>query len=128
MTSYTEDQIFAAWHRKHWMLSSAKELLAELKKEDAHVHDFTDDDTITVKEIREAFPRTLNFPSAWTVEDLLKDISEHREPKYLVGTVWQDAHGAVYLRGVRCWKKFGTQVDFADNVPVRPLKRMDVTD
>lgn len=127
MTSYTEEDIRETLRRMGWTEDSRKVLMERLK-ENSHVHDFTDDDTISVKELKDAWRRRLSLVSQDTVTDLLKDISEHREPEYPIGTVWEDAHGQVYFRWSRTqWMKFGTQVRFADNIPARPLKRMDVT-
>ena len=129
--SYTEEEIRKAW--KVLELSGfgstyINTLIQALKAEDAHLHDFADADTITVKEIREAWTRMGN-PATWTsqrADVFLKDISEHREPVYPQGSIWRDRVGLIYCRDGRNWLRFGTQVTFADNVPLRPLKRMEI--
>ena len=61
------------------------------------MHDFTDADMITVKEIRDAWGR--RYPSSSSrVNDFLRDISERREPVYIPGKIYQVANGGYYLR------------------------------
>jgi hypothetical protein len=127
MTSYTEEEIRKAFSLQgnsiHYSLG---ELLASLRKlKDTHVHDFTDDDTITVRELRESWER-VRGPSPGTGL-LLEDISKHREPEYPAGSVWRDRNEVTWMRVAgRKWKQFGNVMAWADNVPARPLKRMDV--
>ena len=131
--TYTEDEIRKAWkilEMSGFGASYIEVLLQalEMNRKDNHIHDFTDDDTITVKEIREAWTRMGN-PATWTsqrTDVFLKDISEHREPVYPQGSIWRDRVGLIYCRDGRNWLRFGTQVPFADNVPHRPLKRMEI--
>lgn len=109
-----------------------------------HVHDFADTDTVTVREIRDAFRRILpdgrcqmcgakfhgNDPPS---EYFLRDISEHREPEYPRHSVWKDDNGVIWQRTSAArsryaqWLRMGMDGIYGDSSPKRPLRRMDVT-
>jgi hypothetical protein len=88
---YTEKQIREAWRHawagKGWTfpVSAVDDLVSQLR----HVHDFADTDTVTAREVREAFRRILpndccqRCGSGFHGKDrpaefFLKDISRHR--------------------------------------------------
>lgn len=139
MRSYTEGEIRRAWNLatsrielENLHMSTADVLISELKKKD-HVHDFADTDTITVKELREAWLRA-NAPERVAITNfarLLTDISSHREPEYPYASTWKDGNGVVWQRAmdddgkVNMWLRMGYKGKFSDNYPKRPLKRMD---
>jgi hypothetical protein len=133
---YTEDQIRKAWitafggphmHADPTFPTWSSDALVRQLKEDDHVHDFADTDTITVKELREAWMRA-NAPETVALANyaiFLTDISKHREPEYPAGTVWKDRKGVIYRRTVDGrWQQFGTSSIQADIVPSRPLSQM----
>jgi hypothetical protein len=99
---------------------SAEVLVRELKK--GHVHDWAPADTITVKELREAY---MNVEDAFDEGTLLRYISEHREPEYKPGTVWKDSVGVIWLRGQnKSWTRCGSVCTHNDGAPRRPLTPM----
>ena len=100
-------------------------VIAELKKDSHHHHDFADHDTITVKEIRESWKR-LCYGTIADVNTLLRDISTHREPEHPHGSVWKDRNGAIWFRSGNTWLKPGDSLVYTDTRPLRPLQRMDV--
>ena len=131
MSYYPENKIREAC-RKVVMLTPAieEQLMTALKKED----DLADTDTITVKELREAWHRDRN-PAAWTSQRLdtfLRDISKHREPEYPYASVWRDNDGIVWMRAmddrdrVNMWLRMGREGKYSDGYPKRPLRRMDI--
>jgi hypothetical protein len=131
LVTYTEDDIRKAW--KQTGLGTFSELWLEslitaLNEKKDHVHDFADTDIITVKELREAWNgRTVNGMIARNNQDpeaLLRNISEHREPGYEIGTVVKDNTGCVYLRLKTGWWRFGSSMVFEFSAPKRPLFRM----
>jgi hypothetical protein len=88
--TYTEEQIRRAFERHQGCFTIIPVSFASLMAELDHVHDFADGDTVTAKEIRDAFTRVLpdgrcrrcgskfhgnDVPS----EYFLRDISKHRE-------------------------------------------------
>lgn len=89
--TYTEEQIRRAWEKKGQSAgSSPVNALIEQLRKDGHVHDFADGDTVTAKEIRDAFTRVLPYGRCLRCgskfhgndipsEYFLRDISEHRE-------------------------------------------------
>lgn len=123
---YTEDQIREAWvkafggvHMPTFPSWSADALVARLKK-DNHMHDWADTDTITVAELRTAYN---------TVEggfgDLLRWISEHRDPTLRVDSVWRDDRGIIWQRTTaRKWLRVGFAGTWDDQTPKRPLHEM----
>ena len=136
--SYTEEEIRKAW--KVLELSGfgstyINTLIQALKAEDAHLHDFADADTITVKEIRETFQRLLPEDSCRMCgakfhggdkpsEYFLKDVSEHREPEYPVKTYWKDAKGKIWYTSGETWQKMQGAEGESHDIPLRPLKKM----
>jgi len=140
MTGYTEDEVRKAIKAlefySHGHLEKVIENLREMKS--GHLHDFADNDTITVKEIREACKRILpndccqkcgaSFHAGDKPSDyLLQDISSHREPKYPVNSTWKDADDQIWHRiSGNYWKRMGESGGFPDSTPRRPLRRMDV--
>lgn len=96
-----------------------EELIGMLQKT-SHEHDFTDADTVTVKELRDASRKGNVF-----LPSLLAEISRNREPEYADGTVVRDAKGRWWeRRRVTGWVTFGTATVYPDNSPVRPLECM----
>jgi hypothetical protein len=140
MGSYAEEEIRAAWNRATSRIEAENlsqctidVLISELRKKD-HVHDFADTDTITVKELREAWRRA-NAPASVAIANfamLLTDISSHREPEHPYASTWKDDNGVVWQRAmdgngkVNMWLRMGHAGKFSDSQPKRPLKRMDV--
>jgi hypothetical protein len=128
--TYTEEEIRRAWGRtaSNWNQNQVNLLIAELEKKD-HRHDLADSDTVTAKEVRAAWDRldALQGPGSVTSGQLLRDISEHREPEYPVKTIWKDADGSIWVRlpGMR-WGRLAQLNISPDNAPKRPLRRMDV--
>lgn len=125
MTSYTEKEIRRVARELPFLAVATEELLIErLRKntKDNHVHDFTDTDTITVKEIREAWGR-LNYrlTTAGGPEGLLLDISSHRE-NFGNNSVAEDPEGNIWkLKGGR-WQIFGSTMTVSYGTPRRPLR------
>jgi hypothetical protein len=100
--------------------------LREMQANDGHVHDFADDDTLTVREFKAALTR-MTDAGGWDADRFLRDISEHREPDYPPRSVWKDRNGVAWCRTRdKRWTQFGISVTWADAVPARPLLRMDV--
>jgi hypothetical protein len=105
--SYSENKIRAVCRDKlYYPPASIDSLIAALRAKDDHVHDFTETDTITVREFREAWDRQfpgmypLQIPAAdrrATFERFLRDISDHREPQYVPGNLYRTLSGGVYL-------------------------------
>jgi hypothetical protein len=123
--TYTEAQIREAWNARLRDDSDINELIYALKKlpkgNFVPIHEWADDDTITVKEIREAFKR-LTSAAHFNVPAFLRDISEHREPRYPMGTVVKDAKGKFWQLGEsRFWFSFGQTAVVMHHVPARPL-------
>jgi hypothetical protein len=129
---YTEDQVRDAIRLAGHGYAEDR-IMASLKGD--HIHDFTDDDTITVKEFRKAW--NTRFAAGTQVmltqpvvsrEHLLRDISEAREPAYPPRSVWKDANDVEWRRAGTGggWHKFGNSGYWGDEVPVRPLRRMDI--
>jgi hypothetical protein len=124
---YTESQIRKAWaaafggpHIPTFPSWSAEALVRKLKEND-HVHDFTDTDTVTVKELLENAPKA----GIVNIRGLLQLISEHREPEYEPGVVVKDAKARIWLRCPgRTWLLPGSAVTYPDSSPKRPLFRM----
>ena len=137
MTTYSEEEIRRAAGGLMFAGNYADALIRKL--EDDHSHDFADTDTITVKEVREAFKRMLpngctqcgasfhgkDIPS----EAFLRNISEAREPSYPPYSVWQDKNGVFWYRTwSKEWLQFGNAGKFADSAPVRPLRKVTLHD
>lgn len=123
LVTYTESQIREAWDKRLRDDSDINELIYALKKlpRGNFVHEWADDDTITVKEIREAFKR-LTSAAHFNVPAFLRDISEHREPEYPLGTVVKDAKGQFWQRAEGMyWASFGQVTVRTNNIPARPL-------
>jgi hypothetical protein len=125
MRSYSEDEISRAFLAigVRWNTLSGQ-LISKLRDmQEAHVHDFADTDTITVREVRDAWER-VRGPG--TPDLLFRDISEHREPEYPAGTAWEDRNHTThwYRLANGKWYRFGSSTTFEDHVPVRPLRRM----
>jgi len=136
MTSYSEEEIRYAF--RGWMTeSSGKSLLRRLHN-NREKSVLSDDDTVTVRELRETLTRM--FPddrcqicgAAFHGGDkahiaVLDDIFSHREPKYPYGTVWKDDSGVHWQRATGdMWLRMGQSGTFSHTYPKRPLKRMDV--
>lgn len=134
MTTYSEEEIRRAAEKLGFAKNYADALIGKLMKDD-HSHDFADTDTITVKEVREAFRRMLpngctqcgasfhgkDIPS----EAFLRNISEAREPSYPPYTVWQDKNGVFWYRTwSKEWLQFGSTERFADSALSRPLRKV----
>lgn len=130
--TYTEDEIRKAWkilEMSGFGASYIEVLLQalEMNRKDNHIHDFTDDDTITVKEIREAWTRMGN-PATWTsqrADVFLKDISEHRE-NFPEKAVVQDPEGNIWRLREGKWQAFVTLYTVGYMVPHRPLELLAV--
>lgn len=137
--TYTEEEIRQAWGRAalHWNQGDRAviehRLIAELGKKD-HRHDLADSDTVTAKEVRNAWDRldAMQGPGSITSGQLLRDISEHREPDYPAYSVWKDANGKIWQRTsvprsrYGQWLRMGMDGIHGDGSPERPLQRMDV--
>ena len=128
--SYTENEIVAAASMCGWGKSIAQALIGELERENDHVHDFADSDTVTVREIREAWNRRrIDVPigrcPGIQASELLKDISEHRE-NFCQDAVVQDPEGNIWkLRG-RDWVIFDSMMKIGYDIPRRPLTLLAV--
>jgi hypothetical protein len=124
----TEEKIRRAAGRLGWDPSRTRMLISEMERND-HIHDFADDDTVTVKEVRDAatrlrpagFPGVVIFP----VEDLLKDISSHREPAYIPGRTYRGQDGEYYHRMTAGdWRRGSDGKLVPRNHPAKPLELM----
>jgi hypothetical protein len=130
MTGYTEEEICEVYKRKGWTSHFAGQVIADLRKGREHVHDFADTDTVTVRELREAWKRCgIDTPfradGMTEMENFLRDIREHREPEYPAASVWKDHAGRIWFRtSDKRWMRFGKAEIFPHDRPVRPLKRM----
>jgi hypothetical protein len=121
--TYTEEQIRRAWVLRLNDDTDINELIYALRKlrKDNHMHKWADDDTITVKEIREAFKRQTSA-AGFNVPMFLRDISEHREPEYPLGTVVRDAKGKFWMRAEgNFWVSFGSITATMHRDLARPL-------
>lgn len=128
MTGYTENEIRAAIAGMGTFVPAtyAESLLTRLRKPDMHAI-WTDSDTVTVKEFREAYAAASG--EIFDDSSLLRYIAEHREPEYYPGTIWEDSGKPPvpwYRTGNGMWLRFGHAGEYSHNYPVRPLKRMDV--
>lgn len=91
-----------------------------------------DNDTITVRELVEAFQRRYRFftkeQAAERAHTVMADIVAHREPEYEVGEVYRDAYREIwqYLPGVsgKPWRIFGSGERFRYETPKRPLRKL----
>jgi hypothetical protein len=85
--------------------------------------------TITENELYDAFNRfSLKTPDTKpTAGDIIKQVKSMREPAYPPRSVWQDAKGTFYQRSIggNGWYSFGSNSMLDNDVPVRPLTRMD---
>ena len=130
IVSYTEEDIRRVLKNSNYRYITAEEVIRRLRQdggEDAHMHDFADTDTITVKELRDAWKRQYGPDSAdkMLMTVILDDISKRREPDYKPDTVWKDVNGTVFCRtSDKRWMQFGTVSVWADIVPKRPLYQM----
>lgn len=121
MADYTEEEIRKAFQLVQLVSGNVPATAG------GHEHDFTDTDTITAKEVRDAWRRldALQGPGSVTVSSFLRDISEHREPAYKTGKVYRDKTGVYYRRAVSgAWQVFGTSRFYDDRIPERPLREM----
>lgn len=134
MRSYTAEEIREAYKALLRVASAGEELIGKLEKlqeeGEKHIHDWADDDTVTVREIREAWNRRrIDVPigkcPGVQASELLKDISEHREPEYPPSTIWKDYDGAMWVRiqGKR-WGRLAQLQISPDSAPKRPLRQM----
>ena len=137
--TYTEDEIRKAWKilgMTGFGASYIEVLLQalEMNRKDNHIHDFTNDDTITVKELRETWERQfpgmypLQIPAAdkqSTLNMFLRDISEHRE-NFPEKAVVQDPEGNIWRLHNGKWQIFGITMTVNYHVPHRPLKLLAV--
>lgn len=102
MRSYTEDEIRTAvarlqmFGRADYSGDSLLGKLAELKGTPV----LADADTVTAKEMRDAWKRidSLTGSGSVTAEQILRDISEHREPEHIPGRIYRSTPlGTRYL-------------------------------
>lgn len=128
---FSEDEIRRAWGNSPGPSHIEQLLLCLRGIRRNNVHPtWTDSDTVTVKEIREAWQR--KYPDSFPLRgadlaDFLRDIAEHREPEYPYQSTWKDADNVVWQRTAKkMWRKMGQEGEFTHNYPKRPLKRMDV--
>jgi len=130
MTSYSEEEIRYAF--RGWLTESSGESFLRRLHNNREKSVLSDDDTVTVKEIRDA-EKALQVrgqgSTIYSAEQLLRKIHSSREPEYPVNSVWKDANGMVWLRVADDgggWACFGSAGTYSLNSPKRPLKRMDV--
>ena len=99
----------------------------EARKKMNHSHDWSDDDMISVKEIREAWARGNSTPARNSLPNFLTDISEHRE-HFEENSVVQDPEGNIWkLKGSPGrWFIFGSTMNVDYYTPRRPLKLLGI--
>jgi hypothetical protein len=122
---WAENEIREACRAQKWHPIHEETLIKELKKD--HVHDWADDDVVTVQEIRETWRRWFRTPGhEHDVGCFLQDISERREPEYPPLTVWIDGNNNVWqaARTPRRWLKPGSSVEYPYDSPRKPLRQM----
>ena len=90
-----------------------------------------DDDTITIGELRAWLDRELNparpvktmLITGMTIDKIVRDIRDHREPEYPEGTVVTDGRGIQWKRRGEGWSRHNWSRDiFPLSEPRRPLK------
>lgn len=80
---------------------------------------------ITVRELDEALQRVGWSP--WPgLPVVISDIINHREPVWHDGVLVKDADGVIWRNRFGSWIQFGSSRAFAPDVPVRPLKKIEV--
>lgn len=90
-----------------------------------------DSEMFTAKELREAHERLGNSTGHLSgyIDNLLKNICDHREPEWRQGDVVKDAKGIFYRRdlpgGSHPWVKFGNSGMIPDDWLQRPLKKLN---
>jgi hypothetical protein len=91
----------------------------------------TDNDTISVAELRTAIRHLRSWTAITTHDLIVNEIAEwifaHREPEFPEGTVIKDADGKFWRRHYKftahpTWEAFGLASIFEDTVPCRPLE------
>lgn len=86
-----------------------------------------DDDTLTVGELRAYrkradIRRTAGIVST-SADEIMADITAHREPPYPEGTVVRDADRVLWQKTRSAgWLAFGVIEPYPDDAPVRPLE------
>lgn len=129
VTSYTEEEICAAMRCIGTF--DPRVLILQLGLDriggKSHVHDWSDEDMISVKEIREAWARGNSTPARNSLPNFLTDISEHRE-HFEENSVVQDPEGNIWkLQGSPDrWFIFGSTMNVDYYTPRRPLKLLGV--
>jgi hypothetical protein len=131
MTSYTEEEIIRGIGKGGLSSVAAGTILMNIReiagKKNDHSHDWSDDDMISVKEIREAWARGNSTPARNSLPNFLTDISEHRE-HFEENSVVQDPEGNIWkLKGSPGrWFIFGSTMNVDYYTPRRPLKLLGV--
>lgn len=121
MKVWGENEIRAAWREAGLKTMDINRLLYQLDKQPS-VTEFADTDTITVKELREAYA---GVDGGFNDDSLLAYIREHRE-NCPAGTVWMDRNNVIWQRTRdERWAQFGSSI-WANTVPARPLRQMKV--
>ena len=115
---YTEEEIREAIQLAGHKYA-AENIIGKLKMN--HSHDWSDDDMISVKEIREAWARGNSTPARNSLPNFLTDISEHRE-HFEHKDVVQDPEGNIWRLYRDSWQHFGSTTTVSYGVPRRPLK------
>ncbi len=118
------------------LLPAATAVIAMLEGNRGGSEPASDDDTITIGELRDALRRrrgssSMYWPSVMTdatVDELAEDIFSHREPQWLPGDVVRDANGTFWRRtscgAAQAWAGFGTVMYCRFDIPARPLVKV----
>ena len=130
MSSFTEEEILAGIRRGGLSWVTAGTILKNIREiagRKDHSHDWSDDDMISVKEIREAWARGNSTPARNSLPNFLTDISEHRE-HFEENSVVQDPEGNIWkLKGSPGrWFIFGSTMNVDYYTPRRPLKLLGI--
>jgi hypothetical protein len=126
--TYTEEQIREVLDgyktvTPYWIERVMTDL--RLKSGDSHAHDWADDDTITVREITEAWNRGNSTPARNSLPNFLQDISERRE-NFPPNAVVEDPEGNIWRLQHTRWQVFNSLMTVSYETPRRPLRQIGV--
>jgi len=130
--SYTEEEIREA-ARELWPTASGSQWISQLldkmaEQREKKDHGFADTDTITVKELRDAYTEVGETGDGWDDDSLLTCVRAQRRGRYRPGQVVRDADGEYWkflLNGTKTgWLRFGSDAHWGYGAPRWPLEVM----
>jgi hypothetical protein len=111
-------------HRRlHFQMKLAVEMEAQVSGEDQKAK--RENTNITYHELSTALKQLNYYHYALDASRIVDKVLENREPDYPNGSIWKDKHGHFYYRSRSEWLTFGTAKPYPDDIPVRPLTRVD---